>query len=424
MCRLYVLRAEGIVPSQTSSTDSGGRRILTSSDSSTYFLWIRNVAGELIAEYPNCSIKDDGGSNTDSKIVSLNPEFNKCFQLPCSFPENSVLYIELYERRVSAALATVMSSQAAFTDTLVGSALVDIENRWFHSDYQRSLTGASDSSLNKKSLLPIETWTLRSSDGVPKGKLKFWLEVMDQGTSMGRPIETLPSPQPEYLEVRIVLWRTRAVVKPEGEEHCHQGVSVFMQDLPSQESDTHYGSMDGTGTFNWRFVFNPKVPSEDSTVRFQIQHRPLTSIAGIGYDALGEVTLDLSNELATVRRTRRAIDLPKCWVPLSHSAFVGKVRGYIEIQIRILAGEEAKAFPVGRGRDPPNLDPFLDGEDAHLLQHRDILANTVVGRSLAKFVEAMTSGIRTATIIFIVGMVIAGIIGMIVFLAYIGVIKF
>jgi hypothetical protein len=70
------------------------------------------------------------------------------------------------------------------------------------------------------------------------------------------------------------------------------------------------------------------------------------------------------------------------------------------------------------------LDPFLDGEDAHLLQHRDILANTVVGRSLAKFVEAMTSGIRTATIIFIAGMVIAGIIGMVVFLAYIGVIKF
>jgi len=182
--------------------------------------------------------------------------------------------------------------------------------------------------------------------------------------------------------------------------------------------------MDGTGTFNWRFVFRPKVPSEDSSIRFQLQHRPLASIAGIGYVALGEVTLDLANELATVRKSRRGIDLPRCWVPLSHPAYVGKVRGFIEIQIRVLSGEEAKAFPVGLGRDAPNTDPYLDGDDPHLVQHRNALANTAIGRSVAKFVEAMKGGLRLATILFIVGTVVSGIVGLIVFLAYIGVIKF
>jgi hypothetical protein len=247
---------------------------------------------------------------------------------------------------------------------------------------------------------------------------------MDQVTSMGRPIETLPSPQPEELQVRIVLWKTKGVPKLEGEEHCHQGVSVFMQDLPQQDSDTHYGSLDGTGTFNWRFVLNPKVPSEDGTLRFQLQHRPIASIAGIGYSALGEVTLDLSNELASVRRSRRAIDLPRCWVPLSHPAFIGKVRGFVEIQIRILSGEEAKSFPAGLGRDAPNSDPFLDPDDPHLVQHRNALANTVVGRSLAKFVDAMKSGIRLATILLIVGSIISGIVGLILLLVDMKVIKF
>ena len=429
MCRLYTIRAEGIVPSQTAEE----KGLLSASDSSSYFLWIRNVSGELIAEYPNCSIKDDGAKD-GSKIISLNAEFNKCFQLPCTFPENSVLYVELYERRFAADLmgsmvgagaftATIMptgifgggNSGGSFSDTLVGSAMVDIENRWFHPDYQVA---------SKKNSIPVETWTLRSADGIPKGKLRFWLEVMDQVTSMGRPIETMPSPQPENLEVRIVLWRTKGVPKPDGEEHCHQGLSAFVQDLASQDSDTHYGSLDGTGTFNWRFVFCPKVPSEESSIRFQLQHRPLTSIAGIGYIALGEVTLDLSNELATVRRTRRAIDLPRCWVPLSHPAFVGKVRGYIEIQVRILSGEESKAFPVGVGRESPNNDPYLDGDDPHLIQHRNALANTVVGRSVAKFVEQMKSGIRWMTILFIVGTVVSGIAALIVFLAYIGVINF
>ena len=428
MCRLYAIRAEGIVPSQTTestasaSSDQSGGGFLAAAESSSYFLWVRNVAGELIAEFPNCSIKDDGQTD-GSRVISLNPEFNKCFQLPCAFPENSVLYVELYERKFSSVAGiSLMTSQTTTTvDTLVGSVLIDIENRWFHPDYQLAALGSGE---KRTSQLPVETWTLRSADGIPKGKLRFWLEVMDQVTSMGRPIETLPSPQPENLEIRIVLWRTKGVPKPEGEEHCHQGLSVFVQDLPSQDSDTHYGSLDGTGTFNWRFVFKPKVPSEDASVRFQLQHRPLTSIAGIGYTALGEVTLDLASELATVRKTRRGIDLPRCWVPLSHPAFVGKVRGFIEIQIRVLSGEEAKAFPVGLGRESPNTDPFLDGDDPHLVQHRNALANTAIGRSVAKFVEAMKSGIRLATILFIVGLVISGIVGIVVLLAYLGVIKF
>ena len=416
MCRLYALRAEGIVPAQA---EAGKNSAIVSSDSK-YFLWVRNVAGELVAEFPNCSIKDDGDA---AKSSTVNPEFNKCFQLPCSFPENSVLYVDLYERRSGA----LISSGA--TDTLIGSAMIDIENRWFHPDYPSSeamttFWGTTGDRKSKRTQLPVECWTLRSADGIPKGKLRFWLELMDQVTSMGRPIETLPSPQPEELQVRIVLWKTKGVPKLEGEEHCHQGVSVFMQDLPQQDSDTHYGSLDGTGTFNWRFVLNPKVPSEDGTLRFQLQHRPIASIAGIGYSALGEVTLDLSNELASVRRSRRAIDLPRCWVPLSHPAFIGKVRGFVEIQIRILSGEEAKSFPAGLGRDAPNSDPFLDPDDPHLVQHRNALANTVVGRSLAKFVDAMKSGIRLATILLIVGSIISGIVGLILLLVYMKVIKF
>ena len=79
---------------------------------------------------------------------------------------------------------------------------------------------------------------------------------------------------------------------------------------------------------------------------------------------------------------------------------------------------------MGVGRESPNNDPYLDGDDPHLIQHRNALANTVVGRSVAKFVEQMKSGIRWMTILFIVGTVVSGIAALIVFLAYIGVINF
>jgi hypothetical protein len=194
-----------------------------------------------------------------------------------------------------------------------------------------------------------------------------------------------------------------------------------MQSLDSQSTDTHYGSLDGTGTFNWRFVFNPTVPTEDGSIRFQVHHRPLVGLSNI---PIGEVTIDLSHELAVVRKTRRSINLPICWVPLSHPGFAGKIRGSIEIAIRVMTLEEARSFPVGKGRESPNQDPFLDPDDPHLVQHRSILSNTAFGRSLAKFVQQLQSGFKLATILFIVGCVIAGIVGLIVLLISMGIIRF
>ena len=413
VCRLYVLRAEGIVPSQAMETGEMG---VSDSSSSAYYLWVRNVCGDLIAEYPTCSIKDDGAVSMEGGV---NPEFNKCFQLPCSFPENSVLHIELYERKSTVYAASGLTGAiSTSSDILIGSVMIDIENRWFHPEFQDLLSLDS-----LRSEIPIESWTVRSADsaGIPKGKLKLWVELMDQVTSMGRAIETLPSPQPESLQVRLVLWRTRSIPNPDGEDQCHQGVTLFMQSLDPQHSDTHYGSLDGTGTFNWRFVLNPVVPSDDASVRIQLQHRPLVGLGG--QTPIGEVTLDFSQELAAVRRTRRGIDLGRSWVPLSHPAYIGKLRGMVEIQVRILTVEEARSFPVGVGREEPNQDPFLDGEDPHLVQHRNALANTVVGRSLGKFIDAMKSGLKWATILFIIGWVISGIVGLVFLLVSMGIIK-
>ena len=408
VCRLYVLRAEGIVPSQT----EGG--MIADTLSSSYYLWVRNVCGDLIAEYPNCSIKDDGAVSHD-----INPEFNKCFQLPVSFPENSVLHIELYERKVYAASALTAAITNS-SDILLGSAMIDIENRWFHPQFQKMLNLDKP---NVRSDIPLESWTVRSSDaaGIPKGKLKLWVELMDQVTSMGRGIEMLLSPQPENLQVRIVLWRTRGIPNAPDEDQSHQGVSVFMQNLDPQASDTHYGSQDGTGTFNWRFVLNPVVPTDDASVRIQLQHRPLVGFSNV---PIGEVSLDLSQELAAVRKTRRGIDLPRAWVPLSHPAFIGKLRGMIEIQVRIVTVEESRSFPVGIGREAPNQDPFLDGDDPHLVQHRNVLGNTSFGRSLSRFVDALKSGLKWGTILFIIGWVISGIVGLVVLLVSMGIIKF
>jgi len=42
-----------------------------------------------------------------------------------------------------------------------------------------------------------------------------------------------------------------------------------------QETDTHFRSLDGNGSFNWRMVFKTKVPVKDPTLTFKVYDKDL-----------------------------------------------------------------------------------------------------------------------------------------------------
>ncbi|KAF4685379.1 hypothetical protein FOZ60_006591 [Perkinsus olseni] len=394
VCKVYVLSASGIIP-------PGG-----STDCESY-IWIYNSKEEAAGGLN--SIKDSSNSRTST----LNPEFNKCYSLPCRFPDNTALTIKLMEKH------------SLTGDTTIGAAVIDIENRWFHPRYKQmmNLDSEDENAMKSASDVPVETVPLLVDGSfIPTGRLKMWVEILDESEAMGRPEPVLPSANKEIIQARLVVWKTKGVPPPEDEEASHQIVGGFHRSDSNVEidvfTDTHYGSLDGTATFNWRMLFDMEVPCHDPVIKLQLYHNPL-----LGQKVpLGEATLDLVHDTLRCRRIRRAVELPRGQIPLSNPAYPGQCRGFIDCQMKLLPIEEASAMPVGSGRDTPNKDPYLDPEDAHLREHRSALGNTAFGRRAKELGESLMKGAKVMFYVWMLTATVGGIVSLIIALKMSGII--
>ncbi|KAF4669143.1 hypothetical protein FOL47_002706 [Perkinsus chesapeaki] len=392
VCKVYILAASGIIP-------PGG-----SAECESY-LWVYNSKEDTAGGLN--SIKD----SSNSRLGTLNPEFNKCYSLPCRFPENTALTIKLMERH------------SILGDATIGAAVIDIENRWFHPKQMMNLEGEDGSNVKRFSDVPVETVPLLIDGSfIPTGRLKMWIEILDESEAMGRPEPVLPSANKEVIQARLVIWKTRGVPPPEDEEASHQIVGGHHRTDSNVDidlfTDTHYGSLDGTATFNWRMLFDMEVPCHDPVIKLQLYHNPL-----LGQKvALGEATLDLVHDTLRCRRTRRAVELPRGQIPLSNPAYPGQSRGMIDCQMKLLPIEEANAMPVGSGRDLPNRDPYLDPEDSHLREHRSALGNTAFVRQAKALGESLMKGARVLFYVWLACALIGGIISLVIALKMSGII--
>ncbi|KAF4740221.1 hypothetical protein FOZ63_000399, partial [Perkinsus olseni] len=186
VCKVYVLSASGIIP-------PGG-----STDCESY-IWIYNSKEEAAGGLN--SIKD----SSNSRISTLNPEFNKCYSLPCRFPDNTALTIKLMEKH------------SLTGDTTIGAAVIDIENRWFHPRYKQmmNLDSEDENAMKSASDVPVETVPLLVDGSfIPTGRLKMWVEILDESEAMGRPEPVLPSANKEIIQARLVVWKTKGVPPP------------------------------------------------------------------------------------------------------------------------------------------------------------------------------------------------------------------
>ena len=383
LCRLYVFQAEGVIP-QGGSLDCD------------MYLWVRNG--------PEGANSVSDASNSLSRTA--HPEFNRVYSIPTVFPGNTALTISVMEKR-------------ALGDQPIGSVTVDVENRWFNAQYQRLLKGGGF----ERSDIPNEVLLLKDEEAfITKGRLKVRLEVMSTQASMSRAVEAMPSALPENYQVRMVIWSTKQVACLEGDDSTHQTVSLIHQkadDIILEEStDTHYGSLDGTGIFNWRLVMDTPFPCPDPTFRVRLNHQ---SVIGMKY-SIGEAVLNLGPDLQRARKLKKFVEMPRSWIPISHPAFPGQVRGLIEMQIKVLTPEEALTYKVGKGREEPNTDPVVDGTDPILVDHRRMLANTEFGRKAAEIASSVMKGVRITFWIFVACAVIGGIIFLLIVLRQAGLI--
>lgn len=291
-------------------------------------------------------------------------------------------------------------------ESVIGTTVIDIEDRWFNARYRDMV--AADA-------VPIEARRLRSSNSFfSKGHLRLWVEVMSVDESNERQICLLPPSEPAPFQLRVVIWKvTQVVCLEEGvvPDLFVVGRHVLDNGVPlRQETDTHFSADDGAGTFNWRFLFDLMVPCRDPRLLLQVWDRNLLT----RHDSLAEVTLDMTRDFIRARKSNCATEIPRGTVHVMHPALPGEARGLLEVQAVLLPSGEAATRPVGSGRDHPNEDPFLDGNDPHLVEHRDFIRNLEIVKNVKDLGSSLYAGFKGMVIIYAVGTVL----GALVFFAF------
>lgn len=140
-----------------------------------------------------------------------------------------------------------------FGDDLIGETVVDLEDRYFSSDFR--------SFVHK----PIEHRKLcHPSTEMSQGTVVMWAEINDQNASP----ESVPkydiSKKPsEDFEVRVVIWDTEELKIMDAEGTTDGFVRCFFNPDNTKDTDTHFRNQDGKCSWNYRMLFKFTQPSDN-----------------------------------------------------------------------------------------------------------------------------------------------------------------
>lgn len=270
--RAYIIQARGLNP------PSGATDITT-------YIWIKNsndmtnIPGGL-----SHNIKDTG----HTKKQGYKPEFNRCYQLLCSFPDESIVQV-------------CIMNQGSLSDEIIGYTYIDMEDRYFNQKIRQ---------LMIDDLMPIELRSLKLENStISHGSLRCWFEIFNEEFAQLNPIKVLCSNEPDDYQLRLVIWKVNNAAMDD-----NSTISLFVRCIYTDEdredirdTDTHYNSKDGKGIFNWRFVYNIKIPTNATNIKIQIHNYALLS----SNEPIGEATLDLSAHFYRARKKKGYYPIPR-----------------------------------------------------------------------------------------------------------------
>lgn len=95
--------------------------------------------------------------------------------------------------------------------------------------------------------------------GIEQGKLEMWIDMFPLGMNVPPPVNISPR-MPKSYELRVIIWNTSDVILVDdaifgGEKTSDIYVKGWLTEDNKQQTDVHYRSSDGKGSFNWRFIF-------------------------------------------------------------------------------------------------------------------------------------------------------------------------
>lgn len=317
------------------------------------------------------------------KEGTLNPEFFKVYEMTARIPQDIKLIIKLWNKSF------------LFPDALIGSTEIDIEDRFLGEKYftemlmvkrlkavcKKMLDAATDREEQKfynsikndlklqhgklldksRKPVPVEYRNLiHEKKSTPQGLLELFVEVLDEKDAKTIPIQHIAKRLPEEYEMRLVIWRVEGI--PRGEKET---VDIFIKsqfdptgwlgESLQLETDTHLGSEDGHGIFNWRMKFGFTIPCTFPRLRLIAYNFETFDDDNI----LSEVVMDLSKYFRKLSKEGR-YSMDEEWIFMHLPNLPMTNGGKVQISMSIISKAEADNKPVGLGRDEPNRDPELE----------------------------------------------------------------
>ncbi|KAG4057508.1 hypothetical protein PC123_g7472 [Phytophthora cactorum] len=231
---------------------------------------------------------------------TLKPEFFRMFELETTLPGASQLDINVWDRGL-------------VTDQLIGSTTIDLEERWFHREWQEIEQGNSSEKRDFR-LKPIEYRHLYvpQNHTTSQGFLQLWVDILTtQEAARIEPVD-ISLPAPKTFEVRVVVWRAENVQDQSQSEINDYFVKAWMEgwgdsgSSRAESTDTHWRCSNGKPCWNWRLVmkteFPPRSP-ELARLHIQLWDKDVLK----WNDVLGEAQLDLYKWLRRAYETNRSV---------------------------------------------------------------------------------------------------------------------
>lgn len=269
--------------------------------------------------------------------------FFESFEFPVTVPGDALLTVESWD-------------YDGIGDDLIGSTTVDIENRWFTTDWR---------ALSK---VPVEYRDIFCPGRSTKqGTLKMFIEIVDPEMAKKSPLRDITPPPPKEFELRAIAW----TVKDCPPYNSYTSMSDLMvkghctSTGTTQSTDVHYRTKTGTGNFNWRMQWPVVLPTPIwPRLSMHIWDKEILC----PNVAIGETVIPLkrlcARALVTGKRTYYTVDgerdfwLNDLKIPKETKE---QKKGLPKIKLRIELLPKAKLSnrKAGPGRGEPNMFPFL-----------------------------------------------------------------
>eukprot|EP01083_Nonionella_stella_P294532 1001194_1 len=313
---------------------------------------------------------------------SLDPEFFESFEIPCVVPGDAKLHVEVWDRDGVGHGSVEIWDMAGLADDLIGSTVLDIEDRWFSPKWRE---------IAKK---PVEWRTLHApTSSNSQGTLQMWVEVMTTDEARKHPMVNITPPPPAPFEMRVIVWGCRDVTINDTFTHANDLYvtgALDVEGLKPQCTDTHARSHDGAGNFNWRMKFPVELPMKrDARFRLQVWDKDYFS----PNDSISETVLSLNGLFRRAFRAKDRVIMnrsgkDRIWLNnLRHPNYPGN-QGRVEVSFEIMPQAMAQQLPAGFGRSDPNMNPVLphpEGRFQWSFNPLSLLKQTLGGRMYYKF---------------------------------------